>query len=323
MDTIGVLTSGGDAPGMNTALRGVVRAAAAYGKTVVGVERGYQGLIDGALRPLGPRDMSGAINRGGTMLRSARCEAFMHAEGRATAARTLAEAGIEGLIVIGGDGSYRGAADLVAEHGVPCIGVPGTIDNDIGGTDYTIGYDTALNTAIDAIDHIRDTADSHDRLFFVEVMGRGSGYLAMMCGVAGGAEAILLPERPMPIEDLIAHLRKGRDAGKASAIVVVAEGNVTGGALEVARQVSESSEFTDSRVAIVGHLQRGGIPTAFDRVLASRLGAAAVEALLDGESGMMVGVSGKEVVRAPLKVAWETRTRFPESLFDLVKLLSS
>ena len=321
MKTIGILTSGGDAPGMNAAIRAIVRTAHVKGVTVYGIQRGYQGLIDGRVAEMGPRDVSGIINKGGTILRTARCKAFLEAEGRREAAQTLAHHGIEGLAVIGGDGSYRGAHDLYTEYGVPCIGVPGTIDNDIGGTDYTIGYDTALNTALDAIDKIRDTADSHERLFFVEVMGRHSGYLAMMCGVAGGAEAVLVPEYPPDYDALAASLRKGAELGKRSAIVVVAEGAAT--AMEAARAVSERSEFTDSRVVVIGHLQRGGIPTASDRILASRLGNAAVDALLEGEADKMVGWEGKEVLLRPISTAWERKMKFHESMKDLAHTLAS
>lgn len=321
MKSIGILTSGGDAPGMNAAIRAIVRTAHVKGLTVYGIQRGYQGLIDGRVTEMGPRDVSGVINKGGTILRTARCKAFLEAEGRREAAQTLARHGIDGLAVIGGDGSYRGAHDLHVEYGVPCIGVPGTIDNDIGGTDYTIGYDTALNTALDAIDKIRDTADSHERLFFVEVMGRHSGYLAMMCGVAGGAEAVLVPEFSPDYDALIASLRKGAELGKRSAIVVVAEGAAT--AMEAARIVSERSEFTDPRVVVIGHLQRGGSPTAFDRILASRLGNAAVDALLEGEADKMVGWEGKEVLLRPISTAWEQRTKFHESMGNLAQTLAS
>jgi 6-phosphofructokinase 1 len=231
--------------------------------------------------------------------------------------------GIDGLVIIGGDGSYRGALALHAEHGIRCIGLPGTIDNDIGGTDYTIGYDTALNTAMEAIDRIRDTAQSHDRLFFVEVMGRHSGYLAMMSGIAGGAEDILVPETPTDIDGLIEHLRKGAKAGKVSAIVVVAEGDEAGNAFEIAKMVAGNSEFSDSRVAVIGHLQRGGRPTAFDRVLASRLGVRAVEALLEDETGKMVGVSGNSVVLRPLEEAWKCRTQFDPKLLRVAHILAT
>ncbi len=323
MKRIGVLTSGGDSPGMNAAVRAVVRTAVYHGLEVFGIERGYQGLLDNKLRPLGPRSVSGIINEGGTILHTARCLAFYEPEGRAKAAETLNAHGIDGLAIIGGDGSYRGALALHAEHGIRCIGLPGTIDNDIGGTDYTIGYDTALNTAMEAIDRIRDTAQSHDRLFFVEVMGRHSGYLAMMSGIAGGAEDILVPETPTNVNGLTEHLRNGAKAGKVSAIVVVAEGDEAGNAFEIAKKVAETSEFKDSRVSVIGHLQRGGRPTAFDRVLASRLGVHAVEALLEDQTGQMVGVSANNVVLRPLEEAWECRTQFDPKILRVAHILAT
>jgi 6-phosphofructokinase 1 len=323
MKTIGVLTSGGDAPGMNAAVRAVVRTAVYHGLTIYGIQRGYQGCIDDAIRQLSARDVGGIINRGGTMLRTARCKDFYEPEGRAKAAETLKARGIEGLVVIGGDGSYKGAQLLDAEHGVRCIGMPGTIDNDIGGTDYTIGYDTALNVAMEAIDRVRDTAESHDRIFFVEVMGRHSGYLALMSGLAGGAEEILVPETPTDIDDLIISLRKNRDKGKLSAIVAVAEGDDAGHAIDIAKQVEEKSEFKSSRVVVIGHLQRGGSPTAADRILASRLGVRAVEALLEGESGKMAGVSSDNVVLRPLSEAWECRTRFDQGFLRVAHVLAT
>jgi 6-phosphofructokinase 1 len=323
MKRIGVLTSGGDSPGMNAGIRAVVRSCAYHGAECFGIYRGYQGLIDGHIEPFSPRAVSGIISRGGTILHSARCKPFYKPEGRANAAEQLAKHGIEGLVVIGGDGSYRGAEALHNEHGITCIGLPGTIDNDIGGTDYTIGYDTALNVALDAIDRVRDTAESHDRLFFVEVMGRHSGYLAMMSGIAGGAEEILVPEQPTDYASIIATLRKGREVGKKSAIVVVAEGDDAGCAIDVSRAIAEKSEFNNSRVVVIGHLQRGGTPTAFDRVLASRLGVAAVEALLAGETGKMAGVAGGKVVLRPLEEAWECRTQFDPSFLRVAHVLAT
>lgn len=323
MKRIGVLTSGGDSPGMNAAIRAVVRAGTYRGVQVIGIEHGYQGLLDKQVRPLGPRDVSGIIDRGGTILRTARCMPFYEPAGRALAAETLREEGIEGLVVIGGDGSYRGAQCLFEEHGVRCIGVPGTIDNDIGGTDFTIGYDTALNCAMDAIDRVRDTAHSHDRIFLIEVMGRHSGYLAMMSGIAGGAEDILVPETETNIEALAQTLRDGRAAGKRSFIIVVAEGDEAGNATEVAAKLAAVSEFKDTRVTVIGHMQRGGSPTAFDRILASRLGVRAVEALLAGATGMMAGVRGNAVVLNPLSEAWEHRTLFDPSFLEVVRLLGS
>ncbi|HOJ33514.1 MAG TPA: 6-phosphofructokinase [Candidatus Hydrogenedentes bacterium] len=323
MKRIGVLTSGGDAPGMNAAIRAVVRTAAYHGVEIFGIYRGYQGLLDNQLKKLGPRDVSGIINRGGTILRTARCQAFYEPEGRAKAAETLKANQIEGLVVIGGDGSYRGALKLQEEHGIQCIGVPGTIDNDIGGTDFTIGYDTALNVAVEAIDRIRDTADSHERLFFVEVMGRHSGYLAMMSGIAGGAEEILVPEIPTDIQRLVDHLNQGAAKGKTSAIVIVAEGDDAGHAIDVAKKVAEVSQYKEARVVVIGHLQRGGTPSAFDRILASRLGVRAVEALLEGETGKMVGLNANHVLLRPLSEAWECRTQFDPEYMRVAHVLAT
>ncbi|MEK7793677.1 MAG: 6-phosphofructokinase, partial [Candidatus Hydrogenedentota bacterium] len=303
MKRIGVLTSGGDSPGMNAAIRAVTRAAIYHGLEVVGIERGYQGLVDSMLRPLYLRSVSGIINRGGTILRTARCQEFYEIDGREAAAKTLDEERIDGLVVIGGDGSYRGAEALEQEHGSRCIGLPGTIDNDIGGTDYTIGFDTALNTAIEAIDRIRDTAGSHERVFFVEVMGRGSGYIAIMSAIAGGAEHVLVPETPTSIETLIARIKQGQETGKTSHIIVVAEGDEAGGAMEIARKVEAGSDIRGTRVTVIGHLQRGGGPTAFDRILASRMGVFAVEKLLAGEAGKMVGIRGGQLVLKPFSAA--------------------
>jgi len=322
MKSIAVLTSGGDAPGMNAGIRAVVRAAHHYGLDAYGVLRGFQGLIDDKIVPMSPRDVGGIINRGGTVLYSARCAAFMEPEGRATAAMHLQERGIDGLVLIGGDGTYRGAECLQQEHGIRCIGMPGTIDNDIGGTDFTIGFDTALNTALEAIDRLRDTAESHDRIFFVEVMGRHNGYIAMMSGLAGGAEDILVPETPTDMDELIHVLEEGKRRGKGSMIIVVAEGDDAGNATEIAAKVAERSDFKNSRVAVIGHLQRGGSPTAFDRILASRLGVAAVEALRDGKTGLMAGLSKGEVVLRPFSDAWEKPSKFDPKFVDLMKLLA-
>ncbi len=323
MKRIAVLTSGGDSPGMNAAIRAVVRTAVYHGVEIFGVDRGYQGLIDGKITPMGPRSVGGIINRGGTILHTTRCKAFYGPEGRAQAAKELEKHNIEGLVVIGGDGTYQGAQKLHQEHGITCIGVPGTIDNDIGGTDFTIGYDTALNIAMEAIDRIRDTAESHDRLFFIEVMGRDSGYLAMMSGIAGGAEEILVPETPTDIEKLVRYLQEGKARGKTSSIVVVAEGDDAGKAIDVAQRVAERSQFEDSRVVVIGHLQRGGAPTAFDRILACRLGMRAVEALLEGQTGKMAGISGNNVTLRPLSEAWEYRTQFDPSFLRVAHVLAT
>ena len=322
MKRIGILTSGGDAPGMNAAIRAVVRAASYHGLEVYGIEHGYQGMMAGAIRPLGPRDVSGIINRGGTILHTARSQDFMQPEGRAQAAAHLRQSGIEAIVVIGGDGSYRGAEALQREFGIRCIGLPGTIDNDIGGTDATIGFDTAINTAMEAIDRIRDTANSHDRIFFVEVMGRLNGYVAMMSGLVGGAEDIMLPEAGSSVEGLIERLRDGQRRGKKSSIVVVAEGCQQGGAAALAKRVSERSEYSDNRVTVIGHLQRGGSPTAFDRVLASRMGVRAVEALRAGELGQMVALAGRDLLLRPLSDSWTQRSRFDDELLHVSEVLS-
>ncbi|HOC67929.1 MAG TPA: 6-phosphofructokinase [Candidatus Hydrogenedentes bacterium] len=322
MKRIAVLTSGGDAPGMNPALRAVVRTAVAHGLEIFGIQRGYQGLIDGELSPMDARSVSGIIHHGGTILRTARCPDFKHAEGRARAADRLRRLEIEGLVVIGGDGSYRGAYELWRDHGTACVGIPGTIDNDIGGTEYTIGFDTALNTAVEAIDRLRDTAASHDRIFFVEVMGRHSGFIAMYSGLAGGAEGILVPETKTEISVLVAALREASARGKKSMIVIVAEGDDAGNAFDIARQVADSSEFKDVRVSVLGHLQRGGTPTAFDRVLAARMGVAAVEALLTGASNTMMVLENNAIARKPITEAWETRNLFDPDLFRMNSLLS-
>lgn len=323
MRRIGVLTSGGDSPGMNAAVRAVVRTCAYHNVECFGIERGYQGLIEPSLRKLGPRDVSGIIGRGGTALHTARSKEFYNAAGRAKAAKTLHEHKIEGLVVIGGDGSYRGANALSEEHNIRCMGLPGTIDNDIGGTDFTIGFSTALNTAMEAIDRISDTAFSHERLFYVEVMGRHSGYIAIMSGIAGGAEEIIVPEEPTEFDQLVQSLRDGFNRGKRSHIVVVAEGDDAGRAIDIAKEVAAISEFNEYRVVVIGHLQRGGSPVAFDRIIASRLGAKAVEAMLDGESGKMAGIMRNEVVLRPLSDAWNYRSEFDPTLLRLSRILST
>ena len=322
MKRIGVLTSGGDSPGMNAAVRAVVRTAVFQGIEVFGIRRGYQGMLEDSIFPIEARGVSGIINRGGTILHTARCMPFYEPGPRAEAAANLKKHGIEGIVVIGGDGSYRGALALHEEHGVRCIGLPGTIDNDIGGTDFTIGFDTALNTAVEAIDRLRDTANSHERIFFVEVMGRHSGYIAMMSGIAGGAEDVLTPEEPTDIGALIATLRRGRETRKSSMIIVVAEGDDAGHAIDIARKVSEGSEFKDTRVSVIGHIQRGGSPSARDRILASCMGERAVRALLEGETGKMVGIHAGKIVLNPLSMAWEQRSAFEPDLLRIARTLS-
>jgi len=320
--TIGVLTSGGDSPGMNAGIRAVVRSACHSGMSVYGIRRGYQGLIEGDIVPMGARDVGGIINRGGTILRTARCKEFFEPAGRKAGAEQLIKRGIEGLVVIGGDGSYRGALALEREHGIKCIGMPGTIDNDIGGTDFTIGFDTALNTALDAIDRLRDTAESHDRLFYVEVMGRRNGFIAMFSAIAGGAEYVLVPETRTSVDDLVTSLNNANARGKRSSVIVVAEGDDAGDAATIAKQVAERSVFKEYRVTVIGHLQRGGSPTAFDRILAARLGMCAVQALIEGKTGLMTGVDGRDVVLRPLSDAWERPSRFDPAYTELMQVLA-
>ena len=321
MKRIAVLTSGGDSPGMNAAIRAVVRTALFHNLEIYGVRRGYQGLIEDDIAPIASKTVSRIINRGGTILRTARCLEFYEPEGRAIAAETLKKHKIEGLVVIGGDGSYHGAHYLEVEHGIPCVGLPGTIDNDIGGTDYTIGFNTALNTAMTAIDQLHDTAESHERIFFVEVMGRHSGYIAMMSGIAGGADHVLAPESKTDLPDLIKQLQRSRDAGNCNQIVVISEGDDAGNAYDISKYVEKNSDLKGIRVTVLGHVQRGGSPTAFDRILASRLGVHAVEALLEGKSNVMIGVKADKVVMPPLSDTWDNPTSFDPSYFHIVDAL--
>jgi 6-phosphofructokinase 1 len=320
MKRIGVLTSGGDAPGMNAAIRAVVRTSSAYGLEVMGVRRGYAGMIDGDFIKMGARDVANTIQRGGTVLLTARCKAFYQAEGRARAAAQLKGVGIEGLVIIGGDGSFHGAHYLCQEHGIQVIGVPGTIDNDLYGTDATIGYDTALNTALAAIDRIRDTAASHERLFFIEVMGRHAGFIALNVGIAGGAEEILIPEQPEHLDQVIETVRQSAAKGKTSSIIVVAEG-FEGGGLKVMESVSKATGL-DARASILGHVQRGGSPSAADRILASRLGYAAVEALVEGKTDLMAGVVADEIHFTPLHETWEKRKDVNQKMRQMAKTLA-
>ncbi|WP_050616030.1 6-phosphofructokinase [Bacillus testis] len=292
MKRIGVLTSGGDAPGMNAAVRAVVRKAIYHDLEVYGIYQGYQGLMNGNIKKLELGSVGDIIQRGGTMLYSARCPEFKTKEGQLLGIEQLKKHGIDALVVIGGDGSYMGAKALT-EHGFPCIGVPGTIDNDIPGTEFTIGFDTALNTVIDAIDKIRDTATSHERAYVVEVMGRDAGDIALWAGLAGGAESIIIPEDNFDINDIVSKLKRGHERGKKHSIIIVAEG--VGSASEISKQIEEMTSF-ETRMTVLGHVQRGGSPTAVDRVLASRLGAKAVELLLEGKGGRAVGIEKNELV---------------------------
>ncbi|MGR6088282.1 MAG: 6-phosphofructokinase [Arcticibacter sp.] len=299
MKHIGVLTSGGDSPGMNACIRAVVRAALASGLQATGIMRGYQGMIESDFVQMDGRSVSNIIQRGGTILKSARSQDFFSAEGRAKAFSNIQAYGIEALVVIGGDGTFRGAEQFRKEFGIRSIGVPGTIDNDLAGTDYTLGFDTAVNTAVDAIDKIRDTANSHNRLFFVEVMGRHSGHIALSVGLASGAESILLPETVTDVNALVASLRSGGNKNKSSNIVVVSEGDEAGGAFKIAEEVRKLAPEYDTKVTVLGHIQRGGAPSAFDRILGTRLGVAAVEGLMSGKSDVMAGLINNQVIYTP------------------------
>jgi 6-phosphofructokinase 1 len=319
---IGVLTSGGDSPGMNAAIRGVTRTAIYNGLEVVGILHGYQGLIEAKFVPLYAQSVSDIIQRGGTILKTARCEAFRTPEGRAKAYANLREAQVDGVVVIGGDGSFTGARIFNEEYDLPFVGIPGTIDNDIFGTDYTIGYDTALNTVVEAVDKIRDTASAHNRMFFVEVMGAEAGFIALYSGIATGAEAILIPEIKGEARNLKALLESENMRKKASNIIIVAEGDEEGGAFAIAEKVKNDFKDYDIRVSVLGHLQRGGSPSAIDRVNASRLGHAAVEALLDDQKSVMVGISNNEVVLVPFRKAVKQNKDVDHNLVDLARILS-
>jgi len=301
---IAVLTSGGDAPGMNAAIRAVVRSCAYHNLECIGIYRGLQGLIEGDFEVLGPRSVKNIINRGGTFLKSARSKEFRTKEGRQTAYNNLKHAGIDAMVVIGGDGTFTGANIFIQEFDFPIVGLPGTIDNDINGTDYSIGYDTALNTVVEAIDKIRDTANSHNRLFMIEVMGRDAGDIALNAGIGAGAEEILIPEEEMGREKLLASLKRSKKSGKTSSIVVVAEGDQIGkNIFGLADYIQEHMNEYEVKVTVLGHIQRGGSPSCYDRVLASRLGIGAIDALLKGERDVMIGISHKKVVSVPFMEA--------------------
>lgn len=319
---IAVFTSGGDAPGMNAAIRAVVRTASFNNLHVYGIQRGYEGMIDGNLKRLEPRDVGNIIHRGGTILRTARSERFRSPEGRRSAYESLLAYDIDACIAIGGDGTFTGANIFSKEYDIPFIGVPGTIDNDLYGTDFTIGFDTAVNTAIEAVDKIRDTADSHNRLFFVEVMGRHAGFIALNTGIGSGAESVLIPETETSIESLIETLKKGAKRQKLFSLVIVAEGNKLGNANQVADMVKERFSYYDTKVTIIGHLQRGGAPTATDRVLSSRLGFAAVEGLLKGEKNVMAGIINDKISYTPLEDAISKPKPLNEELLRLAEVLA-
>lgn len=318
---VAVFTSGGDAPGMNAALRAVVRAASFHDLHVYGIYRGYEGLIDGDLKRLEKRSVGNIIHRGGTVLKTARSDRFRTPEGRKMAFESLQAFDIDALIAIGGDGTFTGADIFSKEYDVPILGIPGTIDNDLYGTDNTIGFDTALNTAVEAVDRIRDTADSHNRLFFVEVMGRNSGFIALNTGIGSGAESVLIPELDTPIESLIEQLRMNARRKKLFSVVIVAEGNKFGGASEIAEKVKEQFEY-DARVTIIGHLQRGGSPTCLDRVLASRLGFHAVEGLIHGQRNAMVGIVNDRIRFTPFEEAISKEKKIKNELIRMAEILA-
>ncbi|MBB6464014.1 6-phosphofructokinase [Flammeovirga kamogawensis] len=323
MKKIAVFTSGGDAPGMNACVRAVVRTALYHNIEVVGIRRGYRGMIDGDFVPMTSYSVSNIIGQGGTILKSARCDEFRDIKWRKVAYDNCVKEGIEGLVAIGGNGTFTGAELLMENFGIPTIGCPGTIDNDLYGTDYTIGFDTAVNTALDAIDKIRDTAASHDRVFFVEVMGRDAGFIAMQCGIGGGAEKILVPENPDSIDDVIGTLKSGGEKEKPSHIVVVAEGEEIGNAHFIAQKAKEALPNLDIRVSNLGHIQRGGSPSAIDRIIASRMGIAAVEGLLKGKNNVMSGIIDDKVVYTSFNDAINKKKALDVDLIKMVKILNS
>ncbi|TAG10003.1 MAG: 6-phosphofructokinase [Sphingobacteriia bacterium] len=319
---IGVLTSGGDAPGMNAAIRAVVRTGNYYGLEVFGIMRGYSGMIDDEINLMTSRSVANIIQRGGTILKTARSKEFFEPEGRKLAYNNLTKRGINGLVIIGGDGSFKGAQKFSNEFDIPCIGLPGTIDKDIAGSDFTIGFDTAVNTAIEAIDKIRDTADAHDRLFIVEVMGRDAGYIALHSGIATGAENILIPETETDIEALIASLSEQEKRRKLVNLVVVAEGDKFG-ATEIASIIKKRLPNADTRVCILGHIQRGGSPSCLDRLIASRMGFHAVECLMNGTHNVMVGILNNQLHYTPLDLAIKAKQKISEDWLRIVKILAS
>ncbi len=322
MNRIAVLTSGGDAPGMNAAIRAVVRASLYKEIEIFGIMRGYEGLIDGDIKQMVSRDVSNIIQRGGTILKSARSKRFTTKEGRLQAYNNLKEKNIDGLIVIGGNGTFTGAKIFGTEFDIKVVGIPGTIDNDLYGTDYTIGYDTAINTVVSAIDNIRDTATAHNRLFFIEVMGRDAGFLALRSGIAGGAEAILIPEKPTHLENLHLYLENGFKKPKSSGIILVAEGDHEGGAYEIAKKVRTDFENYDVRVTVLGHIQRGGRPSAFDRVTASKMGVEAVEALTNKQKNIMIGVKCGQSQYVSFDLAIKGRKPIDDQLYNILSILN-
>ncbi|MRT16039.1 6-phosphofructokinase [Vitellibacter sp. q18] len=320
---IGVLTSGGDAPGMNAAIRAVVRACAYNELECVGIYRGFQGLIEGDFKKLDARSVKNIINRGGTFLKSARSKEFRTEEGRKTAFQNLQNENIDALVVIGGDGTFAGASVFGKEYKIPIVGLPGTIDNDINGTDYTIGYDTALNTVVEAVDKIRDTANSHNRLFLVEVMGRDAGDIALNAGIGAGAEEILIPEQNMGRERLLESLSRSKKSGKTSSIVVVSEGDQIGkNIFELADYIEKNLKEYEVRVTVLGHIQRGGAPSCYDRVLASRLGVGAIDAILRGESDVMIGIVHNKIVSVPFSEAIKGNNEIDRDLIRVADIIS-
>jgi 6-phosphofructokinase 1 len=320
---IGVLTSGGDSPGMNAAVRAVIRTGIYHGMEMFGIMRGYSGMMEDDIIKMESRSVANIIQRGGTILKTARCKEFYEPEGRKKAYNNLKKRGINGLVVIGGDGSFKGALKFSKEFDIPCIGLPGTIDKDIAGTDFTIGFDTAVNTAVEAIDKIRDTADAHDRLFIIEVMGRDAGYIALHSGIATGAEHILIPERKTDIEEMVASLLEKEKRKKLVNMIVVAEGDGFGGAEEVSKIVKERLPNADTRVCILGHIQRGGSPSCIDRLIASRMGYHAVESLMQGRHNVMVGIMNNKMSYTPLEKAVKAKQRISEEWLRIVKILAS
>ena len=319
---IGVLTSGGDSPGMNAAIRAVVRTGIYENKEIFGIYRGYQGLIKGEFEQLHSRSVSNIIQRGGTILKSTRSKDFYEYEGRKKAFEHLQKHKIDALVVIGGDGTFTGAKIFMEEFDIPIVGLPGTIDNDLYGTDFTIGYDTAINTVVDAVDKIRDTADSHDRLFIIEVMGRDAGFIALRSGIATGAEKILIPENPTYIDNLIRLLKHDWKRNKTSGIIIVAEGDDSGGAFEVAKKINEQFEHFETRISILGHIQRGGSPTAMDRFRASIMGYAAVEALLEDQKGVMIGIVDKDIAYTPFERSIKHHVEINPVLLEIARILA-
>ncbi|GEO03516.1 ATP-dependent 6-phosphofructokinase 1 [Adhaeribacter aerolatus] len=322
MKRIAVFTSGGDAPGMNACIRAVVRTAIYHGIEVYGIRKGFNGMISGDFYKMESSSVSNTIQKGGTILKSARSKEFMTREGREKAYEQLKKYEIDGLVAIGGNGTFTGASMFSEEFGIPIVGAPGTIDNDLYGTDYTIGYDTAVNTALDAIDKIRDTADSHERVFFVEVMGRDSGYIAMPCAIGGGAEIVMIPETITSVEQVINTLKNGWERSKTSFIIVIAEGDEEGNATQIAAEVKEALPQMDARVTILGHVQRGGAPTAADRLLASQIGIATVEGLINGKSDVMAGIVNSRLVYTPFKDTINKKKIINQRFVRMVEILS-